>query len=692
MAGGLPKASSLRSESGSSFLGEGIVLEIQAPNYPPRKVYIKSPRCSIGSAPDCTLRLVAPGVEPIHCVLIRSDRQLRVERVGPSTWLNHREFHTAPFQIGDRLQVGPIQIQLLQLLSQGVEVTQATSRPGGETSQAVVQERGGREIASSSCYGVEVPGEPASTSGSFPTKELSESHPREDLSCQQSDPPPQRLINLLQQARQEIDSLHNQIEQLRKDFDVLQTLQVSLRSLEEQAAQLENRSYQVAEWESRLTRQQSELEAHLAHLEAQYQALQRQWSQWQAEQAQIQQEIRRQQQTLQQQLADLRQGQQTLQTQLQELQTNQNALRDQQLQYQQAFQAYQEQAAKIQQELAAWEQRLQTQAQAFEEQQAALAQQNQALQHQRQLLEQDQQQWEAQKAQQQDALSEARVSEERIQRYTRPPESRSGCSAEEILRRVGMMPNLEEEEEPEDGSGLHTTREPALSQPPSDGPDSKAPDSSEGEDGVVRAYLERLLGQGWNQAAPPAEGQVDHPQGEKECREKKGFRRQPIGCPKSGGGKMERSMPRPTAEWVPRTTPPEKGVDLEAMRDLANLSAHTALEQHHRRKTLAAVWAKFFVSLVSLLLGIGMLWLWGGKPEHDLALYAAGTCFAVAALWGLQYLLGAGKLLLRSFGIGRFSPLPVPPPPQADSLQEGSSGGSGETCLSAGTLPPTKGD
>lgn len=652
-----PEESRLTSVDAPS-LEAGMLLRIQAKDYPPQEVHIRSPRCSIGSGQNCTLRLVAKGVEPLHCVIVRSDRQARVERAAPGAWLNHREFHSAPFQPGDRLQVGPIEIQLVGLVP---ESKRSSSEAPRSPAPPLAQQNAGAPVFLES---FRAEGQGASVSGPKPSPkpEATERPVPEQTARRLGHQRAKHLVRLLRQARQEIVGLQTEIVQLRQQLEGLRRQDVSARALEEsQKEELWNKRTQLlADLEARLTHRQRDLDRREAQWESQREAMERQWAQWKDEQEQLRQELQRQAQTLQQQQAELLQSKKALEEQLRQLEAQQQTLYEQQqrqFHQQQALQTQQEAAAEKQQELAAWQQRLETQEQALADQQAALAQQQAALAQQQQLLQRQQEQLEKERQERQEqnlqgdpSPPEVGVPQERIERYTRPPEPRSASSAEEVLRRLGMMPELEEQEEDEPvstaGRGIGSQAEisPTRSEPP--GVETSETD----EEGIVHAYMERLLGRGWKQAAQPHPAD---PQFQPDVRGSSGrTSRQTKADPEAAAneGEPQRHKRRGTAEWVPRAVAPERGVDLEAMRDLANLSASSALEHHQRRKALADVWAKFLVSVFSLLLGCGMLWVWGGNQEHDLALYAAGACFAVAALWGVQYFLLAGKLILRSFG------------------------------------------
>ena len=75
-----------------------------------RVVKIASPKCTIGSGPRCTLRIVGPGIRPLHCLIVRGSRGLFIRRWSPDTRLNGGLFEDAALREGDRLSVGPVDL------------------------------------------------------------------------------------------------------------------------------------------------------------------------------------------------------------------------------------------------------------------------------------------------------------------------------------------------------------------------------------------------------------------------------------------------------------------------------------------------------------------------------------------------------------------------------------------------------
>jgi hypothetical protein len=76
-------------------------------------VRLAAPKCTIGSARGCTLRLHAAGVRPVHCVILRGVRGTVARCWSGGTRLNGRSFVDAPLVAGDRLAIGPIELEVL---------------------------------------------------------------------------------------------------------------------------------------------------------------------------------------------------------------------------------------------------------------------------------------------------------------------------------------------------------------------------------------------------------------------------------------------------------------------------------------------------------------------------------------------------------------------------------------------------
>lgn len=118
--------------AGAAF-GE-LSFRIRGGDYHGRLVRIRAAKCTIGAAADCTLRLVGPGVRPLHCIVQRGDTGPTVRRWSPDTQLNGRAFNDALLMTGDRLQIGPIELEVVdeaELAARNRQAAVMEVSPGG---------------------------------------------------------------------------------------------------------------------------------------------------------------------------------------------------------------------------------------------------------------------------------------------------------------------------------------------------------------------------------------------------------------------------------------------------------------------------------------------------------------------------------------------------------------------------------
>ncbi len=90
-----------------------LTLRVQAPAGTTQTVVLTSACCRIGSGDGCTLRLRAPGIRDVHCVIFRGPRRTVVRGLAKETWLNGAVFFESPLNVGDRLGLGRLEIEVL---------------------------------------------------------------------------------------------------------------------------------------------------------------------------------------------------------------------------------------------------------------------------------------------------------------------------------------------------------------------------------------------------------------------------------------------------------------------------------------------------------------------------------------------------------------------------------------------------
>ena len=78
-----------------------------------RLVRLQGVKCTIGSDSQCTLRLRAPGVSPLHCLIVRGDERTVVRSLSGVTRINGHDISEAALAVGDRLMIGVIEFEVV---------------------------------------------------------------------------------------------------------------------------------------------------------------------------------------------------------------------------------------------------------------------------------------------------------------------------------------------------------------------------------------------------------------------------------------------------------------------------------------------------------------------------------------------------------------------------------------------------
>lgn len=76
---------------------------------------LRARKCTIGSGPQCTLRLRAAGVDAVHCMIVRGEQRTVIRNWSHGTRHNGRRFDDATLTVGDRLSFGPWQFEVVDL-------------------------------------------------------------------------------------------------------------------------------------------------------------------------------------------------------------------------------------------------------------------------------------------------------------------------------------------------------------------------------------------------------------------------------------------------------------------------------------------------------------------------------------------------------------------------------------------------
>ncbi len=87
---------------------------------------------TLGSGPRCTIRLDAPGLRPMHCVVTPTAEGPVVRRWAAETLLNGEDFSESILVSGDCLQVGPIELTVIDLAPNEEPETEPAELPFAE--------------------------------------------------------------------------------------------------------------------------------------------------------------------------------------------------------------------------------------------------------------------------------------------------------------------------------------------------------------------------------------------------------------------------------------------------------------------------------------------------------------------------------------------------------------------------------
>ncbi len=228
-----------------------------------------------------------------------------------------------------------------------------------------------------------------------------------------------------------------------------------------------------------------------------------------------------------------------------------------------------------------------------------------------------------------------------------------------------------------------------VSQPteePVSAPLSEGQSAGEGdEEQSIEQYMAGLLAR----ANGGSDATSATPVAEKRCVEDVGQAREPESSgqdenPTDGISSETSSAPQPrpimnepidTRDCGPRARAPEKAEDLVSLRELANLSAQSALDTHARSRLIKSVNAKLAVVAVALATAGVLFWRWFAIPGSVMHYYMGLAVILIAVLWGVQYAALAGYAYLTSGGRNTSGDKPPqesePVAPEASRFVEG---------------------
>ncbi|MGI9428494.1 MAG: FHA domain-containing protein, partial [Bythopirellula sp.] len=99
--------------SSSTSATSGLALIIAQSGGAARTLRLPLGKCTVGSSDRCQVHVTDAAVRPLHCLIVREPSGATVTRWAPGALLNEQEFSTAPFQPGDCLRIGEVQLTLV---------------------------------------------------------------------------------------------------------------------------------------------------------------------------------------------------------------------------------------------------------------------------------------------------------------------------------------------------------------------------------------------------------------------------------------------------------------------------------------------------------------------------------------------------------------------------------------------------
>ncbi|MBN1394454.1 MAG: hypothetical protein JW959_05485 [Pirellulales bacterium] len=573
--------------STSNLLGDELVLRICGPSHDSRVARLKSRKCTIGSGQRCTLRLCAPGVAPLHCLIVRGRAAAVVRRWDRNTLLNHGAFTDAPLAAGDRLNVGPIEIEVVSI-------------------------------------------------GAQPRLSKQEAPPQDTADRAELDAEKERFDQLRSRWQTEREETQRQLDEQRSSLDArANELETQLQALDDKRRRWKS---ERSDEENRTKAQIEQLHSRHAELESQQRSFDEYRKQWQAEQK----EARRQ--------LDERRAQ--LDAQAADIESRRNALADERRRWEDERKDGGAHAA-------AEAERLQTQRAELEAERNSLEEQRNQWQNERKEehreLEEQRVRLIAETAElerQRDALADER-SQGKNEQQRQPsaesqepefhaPEDNPPVDLEAVFRRLGVgavPPAAEPESTPPAPEGSATSS-------PADDSREKPRASlgvNEREEESIDDYMSRLMERvrGAAGGSPITAFTPPPPAPATDASVK------PIEPAQAAAPAAQRREP---VQVAPRAKAPEKHLNLSAMRELANLSAQTALSRYARRVLISSMYSKLLIALVALAVAFCQFWMWKTMTGLQITFYSALIALLVAIYWGLQYALLSGRLAINKSG------------------------------------------
>ncbi|MEN6458300.1 MAG: FHA domain-containing protein [Thermoguttaceae bacterium] len=607
-----------------------LLMRVSSPSRRGQLVRLGAAKCTIGSGRQCTLRLRSPGVAPMHCLVLRGSRATIVRRWSADTRLNEQAFTDAELSKGDRLAIGPVELEIVDLGTPSIASDRSEPNDSAnwqpsdaEDANAAARRQWQVERDETQRELDEQRDQLADQSIELQSLRRAISEDRTAVERQQT-----AWLQEKQEAEQEISRQRQDIERQRAELDVQAAkLDGSCNALtvDRQALQREQDAFaeRQRQWEAEKGRLQSELDQGRQELAAESARQAEQSETLAAQQANIENarnaasEEQRQWQTERDAQAERQDS----------LQSENNVLADERRQWR---------AEKDEMQRRLDQQRIQatTELTKLQAQRDIIDEERRALVEQRAAFEQERQAWELERQQAAEAAAapvDATATPEPQELQFLAPSEKPPVSLADVFRRVGATVDTSDEpSEPEPIRAKDTAI--AAVRPAERSPSAANAHDDDGEESVD-AYMSRLMqrvrssensGEPASSVSEPAPAPAEPP--------------------------IQVSQRREPVTVLPRAAAPETHVDLSAMRKLANLSAQNNLRRHARRVLVSEMYSRLVASVIALVTGVGLFIIWKRFAAWEAAYYASLVALLVAIYTGLRYAMVTGRLIVNKSG------------------------------------------
>lgn len=650
-------------------------LRVRGTRHDGRLVELNAQKCAVGGGRRATLRIAGPALEPVEVLILRGAHGTVAKAWSTSARLNGRRFEAASLSPGDLLAIGPLELEVVacpppvglaespaggprftELLAPPVvasTIPPTSTRPRSGTDRQRSRRLLGALRAARQELGSALTAASAAGSQADHLNDLLQAGQAEvdrlraEVHCegQRKSTELSTQEEALAAARAELAAQRIELNALRAELDrraedLLHRESGAAGALADRKTELAAREESLGLAQAEMDRLHMEADEHRRQMDAERRLL-----------AQRQAELDERSEALDRHDDQARVRTQELERRAEEVE---RAAAEHRELAERRQQAGDEQAAFEAQRLAWESQRGEQQARIAEEQQR-LIDEAERLEHARRALESERNDWDRERTE----VAEAAEAVARIEigpsepAATKPAPHRSTedhpaneqddevfarLRALSLLRDSQPAAGLDSDEEPAEAAAAPTRRDPPASAassraeveeaaeedaddlpPPARAP--AAPADDEGEESI-QDYMNRLL-QRVRGDAPLSQNK---PASQAPLRSPTTYR--PAPAPQVV------AAPAPPVAPPRKSHAPERSSDLLAMRELANLSAQTALDSYAHRRWASAAVGKVIVSVFAL---VACLTLMAALPGWStLKIVSGGAALVIAVFWGLQ--------------------------------------------------------